>query len=439
MADTLPQNIEAEIGVLGSLLLEDGIAGEIIQTLDKSYFSTKAHQLIFEAVTLLFDSNKPIDPVTVQEELRKTGALEHAGGEEYIVSLMETVFSAASAPHYAQIVREKGIMRKLVAASEEISRNVKSGTQKLDDLLDKSEQLIFDVTQSKIASEPAHINNILMDVLANLEKSDGVSGVPTGFYDLDQMISGLQPSTLIIIAGRPSMGKTTFSLNVASQVAIDRGVGVLIFSLEMAKEQLAQNIICSRSSVSPHKITNGTIDSEDYAKITAEAGILGESSIFIDDTPGLSIRELRAKARRHKSRHGLGLIIIDYIQLMEGSSGGKSENRQQEISQISRGLKGIARELSVPVIGLSQLNRSVDSRDDHRPRMSDLRESGALEQDADLIMFLYRDEYYNRESPKQGIAEVIVAKHRNGPTGAVELYFYKQYMRFVSLASQRSL
>ena len=274
-----------------------------------------------------------------------------------------------------------------------------------------------------------------MDLVANLEKDAfALKGVLSGFSDLDKMISGLQNSALVIIAGRPSMGKTSFVLNVATNVAVEQNTGVLIFSLEMAKEQLARNIICSRARISPHKINEGTIDQPDYARITEEAGVIGHAPIFIDDTPGLSIRELRAKSRRHKAHHNIGLIIIDYIQLMEGSSSSsRSENRQQEISQISRGLKGIARELDIPMVALSQLNRAVDARDDHRPRMSDLRESGALEQDADLILFLYRDEYYDKDSPKAGMAEVIVAKHRNGPTGSIELFFYKQFMRFVGL------
>lgn len=436
---SLPQNIEAEIGVLGAMLIEDGIAGEIFRRLDRSYFSSKAHQLIFEAIAALFEGSKPIDPVGVMEELKKKGVLEQIGGSEYLFSLMQVVYSAGNAVYYADVVREKGIMRSLIAAAAEIIENTKSESIPFSVLLDRAEKLIFEVTQKKVTSEPTQINHILLDIVSKLDReSSGISGIKTGFADLDKMISGLQKAALIIIAARPSMGKTSFALNITSYVGAEEGKGVLFFSLEMTKEQLAQNMICSRAKVPAHKISNGTIDPQDYSQITAEATILGKAPIFIDDTPGLSLRELRGKARRYKSQYQIGLIVIDYIQLMECPDLIKTENRQQEISQISRGLKGIARELDIPIIALSQLNRAVDSRDDHRPRMSDLRESGALEQDADLIMFLYRDEYYNPESTtKAGQAEVIVAKHRNGPTGTVDLYFFKQYMRFVTMTNQK--
>jgi len=435
---SLPQNIIAEMGVLGALLVEDGIAGEIFKLLDKNYFSVKIHQLIFEAMGLLFENNKPIDPTTVMEELKRKNVLDLIGGQEYLFSLMGSVYSAGNAIVYAGIIREKAIMRSLIEASQQIIEYTKSENIPLETLLDKSEQLIFEVTQQKVTSEPVHIHNIMMDVVAALDKdSTGISGLSSGFYDLDQMTSGLQPSSLVILAARPSMGKTSFALNIACHAAIEENVGVLIFSLEMPKEQLAQNMVCSRSKVSAHKISNGSITQEDYASITTEASSIGKSPIFIDDSPGLSLRELRGKARRYKTKYKIGLIVIDYIQLME-SAELKNENRQQEISQISRGLKGIARELRIPIVALSQLNRSVDARDDHRPRMSDLRESGALEQDADLVMFLYRDDYYNQESAQQGMAELIVAKHRNGPTGTINLYFFKQYMRFVSSSSQKN-
>ncbi|NUM33196.1 MAG: replicative DNA helicase [Candidatus Brocadiae bacterium] len=436
---SLPQNLDAEIGVLGALLIEESIAGEVFKRLDKSYFSSQAHQLIFEAIGYLFEKSKPIDPVSVMEELKRQGVLDQVGGQEYLFSLMGAVYSAGNAIYYADVVREKGIMRSLIGASQQIIEYTKSENIPLETLLDKSEQLIFEVTQKKVTSEPVHINHILIEVVASLEKeSTGITGLPSGFYDLDQMTSGLQPSNLIILAARPSMGKTSFALNIACNVAVEQNVGVLLFSLEMSKEQLAQNMVCSRSKVSAHKITNGSISQEDYDQITTEASSIGNAPIFIDDTPGLSLRELRGKARRYKAQYKIGLIVIDYIQLMESPEIAKNENRQQEISQISRGLKGIARELKIPIIALSQLNRSVDARDDHRPRMSDLRESGALEQDADLIMFLYRDDYYNHESQHQGMAELIVAKHRNGPTGTVNLYFFKQYMRFVSSSNQKN-
>lgn len=440
-SEAIPHNLEAEVGVLGTMLVEEDTVGEIVPLLDKSHFFSSAHQIIFEVIAYLFDNNQVIGPISVQEELIKRGVAEQVGGHNYLVSLMETVFSGSNAVHYAHIVREKGIMRQLIQVANKIGEEAKSGRLDLDTLLDHSEKLVFEITQKKISSEPCHVNRLLVDILADIEKGAyGVcDGVPSGYADLDKMIAGLQNSCLIIVAGRPSMGKTSFALNVASHAAVNVQTGVLIFSLEMSKEQLAQNLLCSRAGISPHKIRSGEIEHEDYKRITEEIGCLGNAPVYIDDSPALSLRELRAKARRLKSRYNVGLIVVDYIQLIEGSGDKRSENRQQEISQISRGLKGLARELNIPVIALSQLNRSVDARDDHRPRMSDLRESGALEQDADLILFLYRDEYYNKESPKQGIAEVIVAKHRNGPVGSVELAFIKEYMRFLCLAQRAKL
>lgn len=429
-------NIEAEMGVLGALMIEETVADDIIRKIDKSYFLNINHQAIFEAITTLLENHKPLIVPAILEEVKKKGNVSGIT-EEYLVHMMTTVNTPGSALYYTDILRRRGILRLLTIAAQKIISNASNDKLSLDQILGESEQLIFDVTQRESSSEPVHIQHLLKDVIVNLEKENyGFSGIPTGFYDLDQMISGLQKSALIIIAARPSMGKTSFALNIASHVGVNEGKGVLIFSIEMSKEQVAQNMVCSRARVSPHKIVTGNIDSEDYAHITAEAGILGKAPIFIDDTPSVSLREIRGKARRYKSQYNLGLIIIDYIQLMEANS--DSENRQQEISKISRGLKSIARELEVPVIALSQLNRAVDARDDHKPRMSDLRESGALEQDADLIMFLYRDEYYFPDSQRQGIAEVIVAKHRNGPTGSIDLYFFKQYMRFVSMAKNNN-
>ncbi len=436
---TLPQSIDAEIGVLGALLVEDEVAGEIIQILNKSHFLIPAHQIIYEILALLYDTNRPLDPVLVQEELKQRGQLQNVGGEAYLLSLIEAVPSAGNAEYYASIVREKSVLRQLINAAHEISYMAKKGENTIDSLLDKSEQLIFEITQNETSNEPAHIYGLLLSLFRQLESETGSTQVtPTGFPDLDNLMSGLQGSTLNILAARPSMGKTSFALNIADNIGIKQNRGVLIFSLEMSKEQLAQNMVCSRVQLSPHKLKGGSIDHEDYVRLTTQAGVFAQAPIYIDDTPGISIREVRAKARRFKSRHDIGLIIIDYLQLMSGSGGDKgSDSRQQEISQISRSLKEIARELKIPLIALSQLNRAVDARDDHRPRMSDLRESGALEQDADIIIFLYRDEYYNKESAEPGIAEVIIAKNRTGPTGSVKLRFIKEFMQFLSLSYQR--
>lgn len=418
------------------MMVEESIVGDLVPMLHKSYFLSSIHQLIFEAIAYLFDNNRPVDPVAVAEELKRRGVLEQIGGESYILSLMESVPSAGNSAYYAKIVRSKGMMRQLIKAAETIIDEAKTGTTELDALLDKAERLVFEVTQKEISSEPCHLNNLLLQIVSDLEKEKKVfDGVHTGFRDLDEMIVGLPNSSLIIIAGRPSMGKTSFALNIAAQVSVNENVGSLIFSLEMSKEQVAQNLLCSWVSINPHKIRGGMIPPDEYLRITQEVARLGMAPIFIDDSASPSLREIRAKTRRLRAKYNIGLVIIDYIQLLETADDrGRSENRQQEVSQISRGLKTMAREFNVPVIALSQLNRSVDARDDHRPRMSDLRESGALEQDADLILFLYRDEYYNKESTtNKGIAEVIVGKHRNGPTGDVKLAFIKEHMRFLCL------
>ncbi len=433
----LSQTIDAEMGVLGALLIEETIAGEIIPKLDKSYFSSRTNQLIFEAISQLFLANKPIDAISVQEQLKKTGAFSQiTGGEKYLLELMTNIYTAGNATYYAEVVREKGIMRLLMNAAQQIIEYTKDWQLELEALLDKAQQLIFEITQKKTGNEPAAMHDVLGPLIDQILKGKReFKGVRTGFADLDQMTNGFANSSLNIIAGRPSMGKTSFALNIATYTAIEQGAGVLIFSLEMSKEQLAQNMVCARAQVDAHQIGTEAFQPEDAEKITQEASSLMQANLFIDDTPGLTLLELRGKARRYKAKYQIGLIILDYIQLME-SPQKNMENRQQEISQISRGLKSIARELDIPIVALSQLNRSVDARDDHRPRMSDLRESGALEQDADLILFLYRDEYYNKNSNKQGIAEVIIAKHRNGPTGSIELYFFKQHMRFSSISRQ---
>lgn len=431
----LAQNLDAEAGVLGGLLIEETVAEQIIPKLDKSYFSSRANQLIFEAISDLYLAGKPIDVIVIQEQLKKTGLFAQiAGGEKYLLDLMSNVYSAGNAIYYAEVVREKGVMRLLMGAAQQIIEHTKDWQLELDALLDKAQQIIFEVTQKKNSSDPVAINRVVNSIVQQLMLDQrNFRGIKTGFGDLDNTITGLANSSLNIIAGRPSMGKTSFALNIATNAAIEQNIGALIFSLEMSREQLVHNMICSLARIDSHKIGTGSLTQDDFSRIGAEATTLMNANILVDDSPGLTLLELRSKARRCKAQYQIGLIILDYIQLMECGQSSSNENRQQEISEISRGLKSIARELDIPIIALSQLNRSVDARDDHHPRMSDLRESGALEQDADLILFLYRDEYYNPNSNKKGIAEVVIAKNRNGPTGSVELFFYKQFTRFASL------
>lgn len=434
----LAQNLDAEAGVLGGLLIEETLAEQIIPKLDKNYFASRANQLIFEAISNLYVTGKPIDVVVIQEQLKKTGAFAQIeGGEKYLLDLMSNVYSAGNAIYYADVVREKGIIRLLMGAAQQIIEYTKDWQLDLSALLDKAQQIIFEVTQKKNSSDPVPISKIVNTIVQQLMLDHrNFQGVKTGFVDLDKLITGLSNSSLNIIAGRPSMGKTSFALNIATQVAIEQRVGILIFSLEMSRDQLVNNMICSLARIDSHKIGTGSLVQEDFNRISVEASALMNANILIDDSPGLTLLELRSKARRCRAQHQIGLIILDYIQLMECQQSNNNENRQQEISEISRGLKSISRELDIPIIALSQLNRSVDARDDHHPRMSDLRESGALEQDADLILFLYRDEYYNPNTSQKGVAEVVVAKNRNGPTGSVNLFFYKQFTRFASVSYQ---
>ncbi len=429
-----PTSIDAEMGVLGALLTENSIIGDVLPKLDKSYFFSRTNQFIFEAISQLYQENKPIDIISVQEYLKKNGI--SSDSDSYLLNLMATTYSAGNVYYYVEVLREKGIVQLLIQAAQEVMDLAKDWRMDLSPLLDIAEKKIFSVTQRKLSNDPVPIQMILGYLVpAMKEAANKFEGVKSGFGDLDQVIKGFANSSLNIVAARPSMGKTSFALNIAIHAALEQKIGVLIFSLEMSKEQLVQNMLCSRTQIDSHKIGVRTLNEEECDRINIESNVFAQSYFFIDDTPGLTLADIRGKARRYKLQHKVGLIILDYIQLMEcGQSGG--ENRQQEISQISRGLKAIAREINVPIIALSQLNRSVDSRDDHHPRMSDLRESGALEQDADLILFLYRDEYYNKNSSKQGIAEVVIGKNRNGPTGSIELCFFKQFTRFVSISRE---
>ncbi len=436
-----PHDIEAEICVLGSMLLDPDAAGRVAAVLMPDDFYRGPHGDVFEVMTEIYDANRAIDVVLLREELQKRGLHDKIGGTAFLTRIVNSVPTAANAEHYARIVQETALRRAIITASNEIEREAFEGERGGRDLVDYAESRFFELDKKTDGGDATHIKDILNETFRKIDAMQGqdgsLTGVPTGFYDLDDMTSGLQRGELIVVAARPSMGKTTFCLNVAEHASVAEGTPVAIFSLEMSKDNLVQNMLCSRARVDAHKLRRGFLHDEDWGRISAALGKLGEAPLFIDDTPGLSPLLLRAKARRLKAQRDIGLIVIDYLQLMEVPSRGRGDaNRQAEISYISRSIKSLARELKVPIIALSQLNRGVDSREDHRPRMSDLRESGAIEQDADVIMFLYRPEYYeldpDRRAEITGDAELIVGKQRNGPTGVVNLSFIAQYMRFES-------
>lgn len=431
-----PQNLEAEMSVLGSMLMEEEAVAQAIEILGEDSFYHEAHRKVFSAVLDLYDKGQAIDLVTLTEHLRKRGDLDKVGGAAYVTSLMNSVPTAANAEYYARIVQEKSILRSLINTATHIVTESYSDRQEVDTFLDKVESLIFNISQRKIRRDFVRLNDLIHDSIELAEnltqRKQLVTGIPTGFTDFDALTSGLQPSDLIIIAGRPSMGKSALAINMALHAAIEKKIPVALFSIEMSKEQLVQRMLCSEARVDAHKLRTGFLESAAFTHLTNAAGRLAESPIFIDDSPGMSSLEVRAKSRRLKSREDIGLIIIDYLQLMQG--GLRIENRQQEISEISRSLKSLARELSIPVIALSQLSRAVESREDHRPRLADLRESGAIEQDADLVALLLREEYYKETEDNRGMAELIIAKQRNGPVGSVKLTFVKECTRFENYA-----
>ncbi|MBI4343632.1 MAG: replicative DNA helicase [Candidatus Omnitrophica bacterium] len=431
-----PQSLEAEQAVLGSMLLEEQAVVQAAELLDDAAFYKDAHRKLFAALIALYRASVPVDLVTVTEELRKRGLLEEVGGPAYLTTLTSVVPTAANAEHYCRIVKQKAILRHLIRASTQIAAESYEEATEPDVLLDKAETLIFDIASKKVKRDAVAMKEIIKSSIemidALYQRKGAITGLPTGFVELDQQLAGLQPAEFIVVAGRPAMGKSSFALCVAEHVALAEKTGVALFSLEMSKDHLVQRMLCAHARINAHSVRTGMLAASDWPNLTKAAGKLSEAPIFIDDSASLSILELRAKARRLKSRHDIGLLIVDYLQLMNEASA--AENRQQEISVISRGLKALARELNVPVIAVSQLSRAPERRESFRPRLSDLRESGAIEQDADVVLMLFREDYYNPTDENKGVAEVLIAKQRNGPTGTVKLAFIKEYTRFETLA-----
>src|SRR5690554_321966 len=429
-----PHSIEAEQSVLGSMLLDNEAVAAALEELEGQDFYLEAHKEIFETIFDIYDRGNPVDLVTVIEGLKQRGSLEAVGGSIYVSDLSVSVPSTANVGYYIKIIEEKSILRKLIKASNEIIRDSYEASEDLDIIIDSAEKKIFDISQRKNARSFEQVKTILLETynkIEELSKNKGkIVGVETGFRDFDLRTSGLNASDFILVAARPSMGKSSFAVNIAQYAAVHNQVPVAIFSLEMSKDQLVQRMLSSEANVELQKIRSGDLDEGDWLRLVQAAEPLSNAPIFIDDTPAITAMEIRSKARRLKLEHGLGLIVIDYLQLMAGR--GRYESRQQEVSEISRSLKALARELDVPVIALSQLSRAPEARQDHRPMLSDLRESGAIEQDADIVIFLYRDEYYNPETEKKNIAEAIIAKQRNGPTGTVELVWLGPFTKFAN-------
>lgn len=436
----LPHNLEAEQSVIGSMLMDSEAIMAASELLSGEDFYNKQYGILFDSICELNDSGSPVDLVTLQERLRMKDVPPEVSSLEFIRDILTAPITSAHIRRYAQIVSEKATLRKLIRLNEEIANTCYSGKETLDYILEDTEKRVFQLVQRKSTDDYVPIRQVVMNAMDKIEfaaKNKGsVTGIPTGFLDLDYRTAGMQPSDLILIAARPSMGKTAFELNIAHYVAFKKDLTLAIFSLEMSKEQLVNRMFSMESNVDSQKLRTGQMNDQEWERLIESAGVIGKSSLIIDDTPGITIAELRSKCRKYKLEHDLSMIIIDYLQLMSGS--GKGDSRQQEISDISRSLKALARELSVPVIALSQLSRAVEQRPDHRPMLSDLRESGAIEQDADVVMFIYRDEYYNHDSEKKGIAEIIIAKQRNGPIGTVELAWLPEYQRFVNLEHRQT-
>jgi replicative DNA helicase len=433
-----PQNLEAERAVLGAILVDNDIIYAVMETLEPSSFYQPAHRLIFNTMLQLNERGHAIDIITLTDRLRSEGILDQAGGPDYIPSLADEVPTSAGAANYARIIREKAVLRHLIDTATEIVQDCMDTPSDVDELLDDAERRMFAISEQRIQSGFLSMREIVKSSFKTIEslyeKKETITGVATGYKDIDNLTSGFQPSDLVIIAGRPSMGKTAFALNIAQNAALAHGKKVAVFSLEMAKEQLVMRMLCSEARVNAHSLRSGILSQTDWPKLTTAAGRLADASIFIDDSPAIGSMEMRAKTRRMKADRGLDLIIVDYLQLM--SSRSRSDSREQEISEISRSLKALAKELNVPVVALSQLNRGVESRHDKRPILADLRESGAIEQDADVIIFIYRDEVYNKESMERGVAEIIIGKQRNGPVGTRKLTWLDKYTRFEDLSDR---
>lgn len=427
-----PQNLEAEVAVLGSMLIEEEAISQAIEVLSVDHFYKDEHKKIFQGMINLFNENKAIDLVTLTERLNRDGALNDAGGPSYLAYLTTAVPTAANVMYYARIVKEKYIVRHLISNATQIVTDCYDVTEDVEGLLDRAEKAIFDIASKKFSGGVVPIKEIVrnqIEIIDRLyQRKEHVTGIPTGYHAFDSLTAGLQPSDLVILAARPSMGKSALMTCIAEHVGMIAKQPVAIFSLEMSKEQLIQRMLCSRARVDAHKVRTGFLAQADWPALTSAAAKLSEAPIYIDDTAGLSVIELKAKARRLKSQFGIKIIFVDYLQLMQASQAG--ESRQQEISEISRSLKDLARELNVPVIAVSQLSRAVESRTDHRPQLSDLRESGAIEQDADVVVLILREEYYNPTEENRGKAEIIIAKQRNGPVDSVFLSFVREYTRF---------
>ncbi|MCM8762967.1 MAG: replicative DNA helicase [Candidatus Omnitrophica bacterium] len=432
-----PQNLEAEMAVLGAMMLDEESMAVAVEMLDRDCFYKEAHRKIFEAAINLYNENKAVDLITISDELKRTGQLDEIGGVSFLTQLVNSVPTTANTQHYAKIIKEKSILRSLIKNATKIVSLGYESEANIQEVLDQAEQLIFEIADRKPKGTIVPLKEIVKDSIETIDKlyqkKAHVTGIPTGFVEFDIKTAGLHPSDLTIIAGRPSMGKSAFVLGITEHVSVIEKIPVAFFSLEMSKEQLVQRLLCSHARVDAQRVRTGYFSPSDWPKLTAAAGKISEAPLFIDDTPALSVIELRAKARRLKAKHDIQLIILDYLQLMRASST-KNDNRQEEISEISRSLKALARELNLPLIAVSQLSRAVESRQDHRPQLSDLRESGAIEQDADVVALLLREEYYYPTPENQGIAEVNIAKQRNGPVGTIKLTFIKEYTRFENLS-----
>ncbi len=444
LAKIPPQNTEAEASLLGAILIDTDAIVKVADTVSATDFYEERHQRIYEALVTLYEKHSPIDVLTLSDHLRGTGFLDIVGGPAYLTELTNFVPTAAHAEQYAEIVSQKALRRRLIKASQDIVGLGYDEGRSLQQLIEEAESRLFEVSQRHIKQDITSIETILTDSferLDELHKDKGkIRGVPTGFRDMDNILAGLQRSDLFILAARPSMGKTAFSLNLAHNVAVKSSEPVLIFSLEMSKEQLVDRMLSMESGVDAWALRTGNLTDADFEKLGHAMGTLSEAQIYIDDTPGITVSDLRTKARREAHQRPLGLIIVDYLQLMSGGARfGGDGNRVQEISEISRGLKGIARELNVPLIALSQLSRSVENRSPQIPQLSDLRESGSIEQDADVVAFIYREEYYNPETERKNITDIFIKKHRNGPTGAVELYFDREKQRFRGVDNKHSV